>query len=109
MDFPSLKQIAGVAAAYGTADDPRADAEKVARRFCPTILPYGVGAPAAFGFAEWNGRTLCEQRNAPDIMFSLAANTPIRLGIGRESVTSKPTKTFPCVPTAASEARTAGA
>lgn len=105
---PSVaKAIAGVVAAYGTAEDPRAYGEKVARRFCPNILPYEVGTPAAFGFAEWNGRTLTD--NAPDVMFSLAANTPIRLGIGKESVTSKPTKTFPYVPAAASEARTAGA
>jgi hypothetical protein len=107
MDLPSPKQFAGVVAAYGTAEDPRADGEKVARRFCPNILPYEVGTPPAFGLAEWNGRTLSE--NAPDVMFSLAANTPIRLGIGKESVTSKPTKTFPYVPTAASEARAAGA
>ena len=88
--------IAGVVAAYGTAEDPAAYADKVARRFCPNILPYEVGTPAVFGFAEWNGRSLTD--NAPDVMFSLAANTPIRLGIGKESVTSKPSKKFPYVP-----------
>ena len=31
-------------------------------------------------------------------MFSLAVNTPIRLGIGKESVTSKPSGSFPYVP-----------
>jgi len=31
-------------------------------------------------------------------MFAPAANTPIRLGIGKESVTSKPSTTFPYVP-----------
>jgi hypothetical protein len=31
-------------------------------------------------------------------MFSTAANTPIQLRIGKESVTSKPRKTFPYVP-----------
>ena len=49
-----------------------------------------------YGFAEWNGRSLTD--NAPDVMFSPAANTPIRLGIGKESVTSKPSTTFPYVP-----------
>ena len=49
-----------------------------------------------FGFAEWNGRSLTD--NAPDVMFSFAANTPVRLGIGKESVTSKPSKVFPYVP-----------
>jgi len=100
------KAVAGVVATNGTAEDPRAYGEKVARRFCPNILPYEVGTPASFGFLEWNGRSLTD--NAPDVMFSIAANTPVRLGIGKESVTSKPSKRFPYVP-AASESRQAGA
>jgi hypothetical protein len=36
--------------------------------------------------------------NAPNVLFSFALNTPVSLGIGKESVTSKPTKTFPYVP-----------
>ncbi len=95
-----IKAIAGVVSAYGTAEDPRAYAEKVARRFCPNMLPYEVGTPAAFGFAEWNGRSLTD--NAPNVMFSIAANTPVSLGIGKESVTSKPSTTFPYVPEAMS-------
>ena len=51
------KAIAGVVSATGTAEDPRAYGEKVARRFCPNLLPYEVGTPAVFGFAEWNGRS----------------------------------------------------
>jgi len=90
------KAIAGVVAANGTADDPRAYGEKIAHRFFPNILPYEIGTPAVFGFGEWNGRSLID--NAPDVMFSIAANAPVRLGIGRESVTSKPSKTFPYVP-----------
>jgi len=92
------KAIASVVSANGTAQDPRAYAEKVAHRFFPNILPYEVGTPAAFGFAEWNGRSLTD--NAPDVMFSIAANAPVRLGIGKESVTSKPSTTFPYVPAA---------
>ena len=91
------KSIAGVVAAYGTAEDPQAYAERVAHRFFPNMLPYEVGTPASFGFVEWNGRSLTD--NAPNVMFSVAANTPIRLGIGKESVTSKPSNTFPYVPT----------
>ena len=102
----TAKEIANVVAANGTAEDPRAYGEKVAHRFFPNILPYDVGTPAAFGFAEWNGRSLTD--NAPDVMFSIAANTPVRLGIGKESVTAKPSKTFPYVP-AATESRGAGA
>ncbi|HEY0184923.1 MAG TPA: DUF4331 family protein [Rhodopila sp.] len=92
------KAIAGVVSAVGTAADPLAYGEAVAHRFFPNILPYEVGTPAVFGFAMWNGRSLTD--NAPDVMFSIAANTPVRLGIGKESVTSKPSTTFPYVPAA---------
>jgi len=95
------RAIAGVVSANGTAEDPKVYAETVAHRFFPNILPYEVGTPAVFGFAEWNGRSLTD--NAPDVMFSIAANTPVRLGIGKESVTSKPSKTFPYVPAATRE------
>ena len=95
-----------VIAANGTAGDRGAYGETVAHRVCPNILPYEVGTPAAFGFAEWNRRSLTD--NAPRVMFSMAANTPVSLGIDKESVTSKPSKAFPYVP-AAGESRTAGA
>ena len=91
-----IQSVARVVAAYGTAEDPRAYAEKVAHRFFPTMLPYTIGTSAMFGFAEWNGRSLTD--NAPDVMFTIAANTPVRLGIGKASVASKPSKAFPYVP-----------
>jgi hypothetical protein len=99
------KAIAGVVSAYGTAQDPKSYAERVAHRFCPNILPYEVGTPAVFGFAEWNGRSLTD--NAPNVMFSIASNTPVSLGIGKESVTSKPSTTFPYVPAVPAEKRLA--
>jgi hypothetical protein len=83
-------------ASYGTAEDPRAYAETVAHRMLPNILPYRVGTPAVFGFAGWNGRSLTD--NAPDVMFSLATNTAVTQGIGKDSVTSKPGSSFPYVP-----------
>lgn len=92
------KAVAGAVSAMGTAEDPCAYGETVARRFCPNVLPYEVGTPAVFGFAQWNGRSLTD--NAPNVMFSLAANTPISLGIGKESVTPQPSKKFPYVPAA---------
>ena len=92
------RSVAAVVAAYGTAEDAAAYARSFARRILPNLLPYEVGRPAAFGFAEWNGRSLTD--NAPNVMFSLAANTPVSLGIGKESVVSKPTATFPYVPKA---------
>ncbi len=93
-----INAIASVVSAYGTAQDPRAYAEKVAHRLFPNMLPYTVGTPASFGFIEWNGRAMTD--NAPDVMFTIAANTPIGLGIGKGSVPSKPSKTFPYVPVA---------
>jgi hypothetical protein len=90
-------RIAGVVAAHRTAQEPAAYGQSVAHRLFPNILPYTVGTPAVFGFAGWNGRSLTD--NAPDVMFSLALNTPIALGIGADSVTAKPSPRFPYVPT----------
>jgi Domain of unknown function (DUF4331) len=87
-----INAITGAVTANGTAEDPKAYAEKLAHRFFPNILPHEVGTSAVFGFAEWDGRSLTD--NAPDVMFSIAANTPVRLGIGKESVTRKPTTAF---------------
>ncbi len=92
------RKMAAVVAAYGTSEDPQGYGEQIAHRLFPNMLPYQVGTQASFGFTEWNGRSLID--NAPNVMFSTAANTPISLGIGKESVTSKPSKTFPYVPAA---------
>jgi hypothetical protein len=92
------KSVASVVAAYGTAEDPQGYGQEIAHRLLPNILPYKVGTSALLGFTEWNGRSLTDA--APDVMFSIAANTPIRLGIGKGSVTSKPSKRFPYVPPA---------
>ncbi|QBR03728.1 DUF4331 family protein [Paraburkholderia pallida] len=91
-----IRSIAGAIKANGTAIDPVGYATRVAHRFLPNILPYTVGTEAVFGMASWNGRSLID--NAPDVMFTIAANSPIALEIGRESVTSKPTSTFPYMP-----------
>jgi hypothetical protein len=102
----AINAIAGVVGAYGTAEDPRAYGERLAHRLFPNMLPYEIGTSAAFGLAGWNGRSLTD--NAPDVMFSLAANTPIRLGIGKGSVASKPSRIFPYVPAVlAQQAQTA--
>ena len=93
------KSIAGVVAANGTSEDPLGYGMKMAHRLFPNILPYEVGTQAVFGFVEWNGRSLTD--NVPDVMFSIAANTPVGLGIGKESVTARPSKVFPYVASAA--------
>ena len=97
------KAITGVVSANGTAEDPKAYADRIAHRFLPNLLPYEVGTPAVFGFGDWNGRSMTD--NAPNVMFSIAANAPVSLGIGKESVTSKPSATFPYIPAGASKAR----
>jgi hypothetical protein len=89
--------VAGVIRANGTALDPDAYAWRVVEQILPNILPYAIGSPASYGFAGWNGRSLID--NAPDVMFSFAANTPVALGIGRDSVAAKPSPMFPYVPT----------
>jgi hypothetical protein len=91
-----MKAIAGAVRANDSCEDPEGYAAKMAHRCCPNILPYTVGTPAFFGFIEWNGRSLTD--NAPNVMFSLASNTPVALGIGKESVASKPSMVFPYVP-----------
>ncbi len=95
----TAKAIGAVVAAYGTSDNPAAYGQALAHRFFPNILPYEIGTPASFGFAKWNGRTLTD--NAPNVMFSLAANTPVSIGIGKESITRKPSANFPYVPSLA--------
>ncbi|SKC64763.1 protein of unknown function [Burkholderia sp. YR290] len=91
-----IHSVAGALRANGTAEDPEGYATLVAHRFLPNVLPYTIGTKAVFGMAGWNGRSLTD--NAPDVMFSIAANTPIALNIGKESVTAKPSATFPYVP-----------
>jgi len=91
-----ISAIAAAVEATGTASDSTAYAHSVAHRLLPNMLPYTVGTPAVFGFASWNGRSLID--NAPDVMFSLATNTPLSLGIGKESVPPGPSTVFPYVP-----------
>ncbi|MFE4174131.1 DUF4331 family protein [Streptomyces sp. NPDC056909] len=93
-----IESVASVVRAYGTSEEPHTYGQTVVEAILPNILPYTVGTSACFGFAGWNGRTLTD--NAPDVMFSFAANTPITLGITKESVTAKPSRTFPYVPSA---------
>jgi len=87
--------IAAVVHADGTAAHSAAYADLIVDRLLPNILPYTIGTTASFTFAGWNGRTLSD--NAPDVMFSLAANTPVSLGLGHDSVSAQPTPSFPHV------------
>jgi hypothetical protein len=72
-------QVAAVAAASGTSDDPQAYGQAVARQLFPDVLPYVVGTPATFGFAGHNGRTMAD--NAPEAMMSLVAGAAVPSGL----------------------------
>lgn len=91
-----ISAVATAVAATGTTSDPTAYAHSVADRLLPNMLPYVVGTPAVFGFASWNGRSLID--NTCDVMCTLATNTPLGLGIGKESVSPQPSTVFPYVP-----------
>jgi hypothetical protein len=90
--------VTAVVSAYGTAEDPRAYGEVVANRLLPNVLPYTVGTAAVCGFDGVNGRGLTD--NAPNVMFSLATNSPIDIGITKNSITARPRGEFPYVPAA---------
>ncbi|GAA0291313.1 DUF4331 family protein [Kineococcus aurantiacus] len=89
------QRIAGFVAAHGTAADPTAYAERLVDRLLPNVLPYTVGTPASFDLLGWNGRNLTD--DAPDVVFTLAADSPISLGLGRGSVPRSPSENFPYV------------
>jgi hypothetical protein len=98
---PIVRAIQRTVSANGTSENAEEYGVRIARKMLPNVLPYAVGTQAVFGMGVWNGRTMTD--NVADVMFSTAANTPIRLGIGKESVTSKPTTTFPYVPPVATQ------
>jgi hypothetical protein len=77
------KAIAGVVAAYGTAERPKAmvKSSRTASAQRTSVRSWHAGGIRL----RLNGRSLSD--NAPDVMFSFADNTPVRLGIGKESVT----------------------
>ncbi|MFF2102299.1 DUF4331 family protein [Streptomyces sp. NPDC058202] len=93
-----MDKVAGVVRANGSAEDPEAYARSVASRILPNVLPYSIGTQASYSFAGWNGRTLTD--DVSSVMFSLASNTPVAMGITRHSVTSQPSPGFPYVPSA---------
>ncbi len=72
-------EVAAVVAASGTADDPHAYGQAVARELYPDVLSYVVGTPATYGFAGRNGRTRAD--NAPEVMLSLVAGTAVPSGL----------------------------
>ena len=88
--------VAAVVAAYGNVSDPQAYGEAFSARFFPNVMPYTLGTPAAYGFVEINGRSLID--NAPDVMFSMATNSPLSIGLDRHSISREPKAEFPYLP-----------
>lgn len=72
--------ITAVVSANGTSADPATYGQTVASLLLPDVMPYIVGAPASYGFAGLNGRTLAD--NAPEAMLSLVLNTGVNSGLG---------------------------
>ncbi|SEG92258.1 protein of unknown function [Actinacidiphila yanglinensis] len=89
------ERVAAVVAARGTASDPQSYGRDVARRLLPDMLPYEIGTPAVFGFDRFNGRALND--NAGEVMFSLATDSALSIGLSQDAVDSPATSYFPYV------------
>jgi len=86
-------RVAAVVGARGTTSDPHDYGRQIADRVLPDVLPYSVGTSAVFGFAKFNGRALTD--NAGEVMFSLATDSALSVGLGKESVDAPSTPFFP--------------
>jgi hypothetical protein len=73
----AASRVAAVAS-QSVADAP-GYGEAVARELFPDVLPYVVGTPATFGFAEFNGRAMGD--NAPEVMLSLVSGKALPSGL----------------------------
>ncbi len=76
-------------------NDPEAYGRAVAARLLPDVLLYEVGTPAAFSFAEFNGRSLAD--NAPEVMYGLISNSAVPTGLVATSATEARQDKFPYV------------
>ena len=88
-------QITAVVAATGTAGDPEAYGQAVARELFPDVLPYVVGTHASYGFAGFNGRTQAD--NAPEAMLSLVTSMAVQSGLTPAVTSSQLAGAFPYV------------
>jgi len=88
-------QITAVVAAAGTAGDPEAYGQAVARELFPDVLPYVVGTQAVYGFTGFNGRTQAD--NAPEAMLSLVTSMAVRSGLTPSVASSQRAGAFPYV------------
>lgn len=93
------EEIAGLIEAAvsvsGTSADPAGYGQAVSRRLFPDVLPYVIGTPASYSFAEFNGRTLAD--NAPEAMLSLVTNSAVPSGLKPADTERFRTDQFPYV------------
>ncbi|MDH2413840.1 DUF4331 family protein [Nocardioides sp. CER19] len=76
---PRIAEIVAAAAAPSGVADPEVYGRKVAEQLTPDLLPYRIGSPAGFTFAEFNGRALSD--NAPEVMYGLVTNSARETGL----------------------------
>lgn len=85
--------ITAVVSANGTTADPASYGQTVASLLLPDVMPYLVGAPASYGFAGINGRTIAD--NAPEAMLSLVLNTGVNSGLRPDVAAGQRRPAFP--------------
>jgi hypothetical protein len=77
-----------VTALADSAADPSAYATQLLARLCPGVLPYELDTPAAFTFAAFNGRSLCD--DVMDVILTLATNTALGDGVAPDKRLMRP-------------------
>src|ERR1700731_2230672 len=77
-----------VTALAHSAADPSAYATQLLARLCPSVLPYELDTPAAFTFAAFNGRSLCD--DVLDVILTLATNTALGDGVAPDKRLMRP-------------------
>jgi hypothetical protein len=78
-----IAQVGGVAEKIttlsGSAANPSEYARQMTARLFPTMLPYELDTPAAFDFADFNGRALTD--DVMDVILTLASNSALADGV----------------------------
>jgi len=85
---PMRDFVEKVTALAGSAPDPSAYATQLLARLCPGVLPYELDTPAAFTFAAFNGRSLCD--DVMDVILTLATNAAISDGVVPDKRLTRP-------------------
>jgi hypothetical protein len=77
---PAIAALTARLAGYaGNTSTPERYGEELAKRLCPTVLPYELGTQAHFQVSQFNGRALTD--DAYDVMVSLATNLTVADGV----------------------------